>query len=192
MRDITQDDLVSWIDRRLEAVDGSAHHRPARLAAAVLEPFTQIYGISDKVVSMSLAGLLLAGDHDRERWRTAGGAMIAIDTLVHNWMHRTGILDRFNSRHLYGPHCYRASSCADIVRLVSARIDARRFNPDFPKNFPRFVQHAIWSFCAENGMAMCNGNQIDDRERCELDHCPLYERCGRMALNQPGALPTLN
>ena len=33
--------------------------------------------------------------------------MIAIDTLVHNFLHRTGILPRFNANHVYGAACYR-------------------------------------------------------------------------------------
>jgi hypothetical protein len=31
--------------------------------------------------------------------------MIAIDTLVHNWLHRTGILHRFEADHAYGMAC---------------------------------------------------------------------------------------
>jgi hypothetical protein len=34
-------------------------------------------------------------------WIEVGGSMIAIDTLVHNFLHRTGILHRFNANHLY-------------------------------------------------------------------------------------------
>jgi hypothetical protein len=33
--------------------------------------------------------------------------MIAIDTLVHNFLHRTGILHRFGADHAYGSACYR-------------------------------------------------------------------------------------
>jgi hypothetical protein len=32
--------------------------------------------------------------------------MIAIDTLVHNFLQRTGILSRAHAEHVYGPHCY--------------------------------------------------------------------------------------
>jgi hypothetical protein len=39
----------------------------------------------------------------------------------------------------------------DLERIhqLAARIDARQINPRFPKTFPRLVQFAIWSFCAE-------------------------------------------
>ena len=55
--------------------------------------------------------------------------MIAIDTLVHNFLHRTGILARFNANHPYGAGCYRPGGCADIIAAVAERIDARQFNP---------------------------------------------------------------
>ncbi len=68
--------------------------------------------------------------------------LIAVDTLVHNFLHRTGILARFKAGHPYGPGCYRPGGCAEIVRLVASQIDARQFNRDFPQIFPRFVQIA--------------------------------------------------
>ena len=58
--------------------------------------------------------------------------MIAIDTLVHNFLVRTGILARFDADHSYGAACYQAGGCADIIAAVADRIDARQFNPGFP------------------------------------------------------------
>jgi hypothetical protein len=84
--------------------------------------------------------------------------MIAIDTLVHNFLHRTGILARFGADHLYGAGCYRPGGCADIITLVAAQIDARAFNPAFPAIFPRFVQHAIWRYCAQ---LIAEGAQVE-------------------------------
>jgi hypothetical protein len=55
--------------------------------------------------------------------------------------------------------CYAAGGCADIINGISSCIDARTFNPSFPKVFPRFVQHAI-CYCAADGLNMCNGNRI--------------------------------
>ena len=65
--------------------------------------------------------------------------MIAVDTLVHNFLHRTGILHRFRAEHAYGVACYRPGGCADIIDTVAQQIDARQFNP---AAFPRSVQHA--------------------------------------------------
>ena len=62
---------------------------------------------------MALAGLLLAGDARRALWIEAGTVMIAVDTLVHNFLHRTGILARLDAGHAYGPACYATAGCAE-------------------------------------------------------------------------------
>jgi hypothetical protein len=183
MRDVANADFVGWIDRRLaDAGLASAPDRAARLRQAVIEPLTHAYGVSNKVLSMALAGLLLAGDARRALWIEAGAVMIAVDTLVHNFLHRTGILGRLGAGHPYGPACYAPAGCAEILESIAANIDARRFNPAFPANFPRFVQHAVWAFCAEGGLDECNGRQIDDRKRCTRTECPVFRQCDRVPL----------
>jgi hypothetical protein len=108
--------------------------------------------------------------------------MIAVDTLVHNFLYRTGILHRLGANHPYGAACYRPNGCADIIRTVSARIDARPFNRTFPQAFPRFVQHAIWRYCAQGYLNICNGNRVDDRHACQNRYCQLYLTCDRKPL----------
>ena len=115
-------------------------------------------------------------------WLQVGVHLIAVDTLVHNFLHRTGILARFKAAHPYGPGCYCPGGCADIVRLVASQIDARAFNPTFPAIFPRFVQLAIWRYCSQQGFDICNGNRLDDRQRCQNRHCRLYAICDRIRL----------
>jgi len=184
IRDIADGDLVGWLDHRLvEADDPTAPDRLARLRHAVLEPLGHVYGVSDKVLSMTLSSLLLGAGRG-PRWVQVGGSMIAVDTLVHNFLHRTGILRRLGADHPYGPSCYRPSGCADIIERVAGRIDAREFNPDFPAIFPRFVQHAIWFYCAQSGLDVCNGNRIDDRKSCQNIYCQLFNICDRIALNK--------
>jgi hypothetical protein len=100
--------------------------------------------------------------------------MIAVDTLVHNFLHRTGILQRFSGEHPYGSACYRPGGCAEIIETIAHGIDARQFNRSYPRAFPRFVQRAIWRYCAQQGLAICNGNTIDDRTRCGNKACALY------------------
>jgi hypothetical protein len=131
---------------------------------------------------VALADLLLTAGQQRPLWREVGGTLVAVDTLVHNFLHRTGILRRLGAEHPYGVHCYRAGGCADILGLLAANIDARQFNPAFPARFPRFVQSAIWRYCAANGLDVCNGNRIDDDTRCDNGHCQLFRRCDRIAL----------
>ena len=132
---------------------------------------------------VALSNLFL-GAPRRCTWAEVGASMIAVDTLVHNFLHRTGILHRLAAGHAYGPGCYRPGGCAEIIATVAQRIDAREFNPNYPRTFPRFVQLAIWEYCAQQGRAICNGNRIDDRHRCTNIGCSLYSICDRIILNK--------
>jgi hypothetical protein len=150
---VADGNLVSWIDRQLhEANDSPGRDRLARMRASLVEPLREVYGLSDKVLTMALSCILLGAPKRMSLWIEVGGSMIAIDTLVHNFLHRTGILHRFDANHTYGLACYRLGGCADIVQAVAEQIDARQFNASFPKAFPRFVQHAIWRYCNLNGL----------------------------------------
>jgi hypothetical protein len=185
IRDLVDGDLIGWIDAQLAAADGPpGPDRLSRMAAALIEPMREIYGVSDKVLSMALSSLLLGAPNKMGLWIEVGGSMIAIDTLVHNLLHRTGILARFNATHLYGAACYRPGGCADIIAAVAQRIDARQFNPAFPATFPRFVQHAIWQYCAQNGLDVCNGNRINDSRRCGNLACRVRPMCDRVVLRR--------
>ena len=148
------------------ADDPASPDRLARLREALIGPLREVYGVSDKVLTMTLSCILLAAPKRLHLWHEVGASMIAIDTLVHNFLVRTGILARFKANHSYGAACYQAGGCADIIEAVAQRIDARQFNPGFPQPFPRFVQHAIWRYCAQSGLDVCNGNRIDDRQSC--------------------------
>jgi hypothetical protein len=185
IRDIADGDLVGWIDRQLGEADRPHDaDRPARLRDALIGPLREVYGVSDKVLTMTLSCILLAAPRGRQTWVEVGASMIAIDTLVHNFLHRTGILRRFGAEHPYGAACYRPGSCADIVTLAAQQIDAHAFNPRFPTVFPRFVQHAIWRYCAQRGLDVCNGNRIDDRQSCDNMCCQIRSRCDRITLNK--------
>jgi hypothetical protein len=184
IRDVADNDLVSWIDGRLaQANEGSVRGRALRMRRALVEPLCNIYGVSDKVANMTLAWLLTAAPPRKPLWLEAGASMVAVDTLVHNFLHRTGILRRFNAEHAYGPACYEPNGCAELIARVGSRTDARECNPDYPKVFPRFLQHAVWRYCAQLHLGICNGNQIDDRFRCENKGCPLFHLCDRVALH---------
>lgn len=183
IRDVMDGSLVDWIDRSLtQASLGTAKNRAYRLRHALIEPLRNIYGVSDKVLNMTLADILLAAPASKPLWRESGIGMIAIDTLVHHWLIRTGITSRLGVSHAYGPACYSANGCADIVRRIARRIDAKQFNLDYPQNFPRFVQHAIWRYCAQSELNVCNGNNIDDGFRCRNGNCALFRCCDRVPL----------
>jgi hypothetical protein len=180
IRDLTDGDLLGWIDGQLQAASSPpGPDRLARMRAALLDPLRHVYGVADKVLTMSLSALLLAAPKRWRLWREVGASMIAIDTLVHKFLHRTGILHRFDAEHAYGAGCYRPGGCAEIIAAVAERIDASAFNASFPPVFPRFVQHAIWRYCAQDRLAICNGNRIDDRTACENVYCQLYNICDK-------------
>src|SRR5271169_3596941 len=184
IRDIADGDLVGWIDRQFQGADDRAPNRLARLREALVGPLREVYGVSDKVLTMTLSCILLAAPKRLHRWQQVGASMIAIDTLVHNFLVRTGILARFAADHSYGAACYQAGGCAEIIAAVAARIDARQFNPGFPQPFPRFVQHAIWRYCAQSGLDVCNGNRIDDRKSCTNVYCQIRSNCDRLIPNK--------
>ena len=104
IRDIADGDLVGWIDRQFQAADDrSSPTRLARLREALIGPLREVYGVSDKVSTMTLSCILLAAPKRLHLWHAVGASMIAIDTLVHNFPVRTGILAKFEANHHYQP-----------------------------------------------------------------------------------------
>jgi hypothetical protein len=184
LRDRADGDLVGFMDGLLERADRPGHpDRQALMRRALIGQLIQIFGVSRKVLNMTFADLLIGSDPNRSRWVDTGSAMIAIDTLVHNFLSRTGIHYRSGTEHQYGSSCYGERGCEGIIDTIAREIDARRFNPDFPTYFPRFVQHAIWRFCAEGGAGICNGRNIGETERCDQQGCAVFPICGRVALS---------
>ncbi|MDQ2081517.1 hypothetical protein RA307_15125 [Xanthobacteraceae bacterium Astr-EGSB] len=183
IRDIADRDLITWIyDQIRAATVGNIRDRSARMVQSLIDPLRNITGVSDKVLSMTLSYLLTAAPPTKQEWVEIGTSMVAIDTLVHNFLIRTGILRRFDAQHPYGPACYRPEGCADIIRRIALRIDARQFTPQYPRFFPRFVQHAIWRYCAQGGLDICNSNNVPSRRPCENSACPLFTLCDRVCL----------
>jgi hypothetical protein len=183
VRDLTGGDLVGWIDHQLETAQAATSTGlDAARQEALIGPLRNIYGVSDKILMMTLSTLLIGARKQRPIWFETGKAMISVDTLVHNWLVRTGILHDCGISHAYGAACYGPGGCAEIIRTVADRIDAGTLNTEFPKRFARWVQNAIWRFCAGDGLNLCNGNRIDDRRACEIGYCYLYQRCSRTAL----------
>jgi hypothetical protein len=71
-----------------------------------------------------------------------------------------------------------------LFKPSAERIDARQFNSSFPQTFPRFVQYAIWRYCSQSGLDVCNGNRIDDNRRCESKDCRVRLMCDRVVLRK--------
>jgi hypothetical protein len=180
MRDVTDSGFVFWIDERLSwASGGPEQSRLERWRQCLLGPMRQIYGLGEKVLSMALADLLLAAQDGRTHWHELGGSLVAVDTLVHKFFVRTGILKLLHKQHPYGRACYDGHGCTEAIIQIAKRIDAREFNEKYPRYFPRFLQRAIWSFCAQDGLAICNSLKIGDRENCTNIYCRVYRMCAR-------------
>ena len=96
IRDVAEGDLVGWIDDQLDQANDPASPHDPLADNALIEPMRNVYGVSDKVLAMALSGILIGAADVRPRWLEVGASMIAIDTLVHNFLHRTGILNRLN------------------------------------------------------------------------------------------------
>ena len=186
IRDVAAGDLIEWIDRSLtEATSGSSRNRAEIMRLALVEPLRNVYGVSDKLLNMALADILLAAPPGNPLWLETGSTMVAIDTLVHNFLVRTGLAFKLGVTHSYGSACYSEHGCAEVIRSIARRIDASQFDSTYPRFFPRLVQHAIYRYCAQSELNICNGNNIDDRSRCQNKDCPLFSRCDRLVLH-PG------
>ena len=92
IRDVGEGDLVGWIDDRLDQTNESGPDALAQACNGLIEPLRNVYGVADKVLAMALSGILIGAADVRPRWLEVGVHLIAVDTLVHNFLHRTGIL----------------------------------------------------------------------------------------------------
>ena len=134
-RDVAGGDLVGWIDDRLAAADpGTAHpRRTATMRSALIDSLVHIPGTGPKVWAMILAELLLAGDPHRERWVTTGASFVAVDSLTHGFLHRTGILRRLGAEHAGRPRAGRVRRRSGRTRQADRRPFLR---PGLPDMFP--------------------------------------------------------
>ena len=134
IRDVADNDLIGWIDRRLALADSEQGRvgRTALMRRSLLKPLTQVPGTGPKIWSMVLAELLLGADPGRPRWVEAGASFVAIDTLIHNFLTRSGALRNLQADHEYGAGCYHPGGCADVIGSLAERIDAREFKRRLP------------------------------------------------------------
>ena len=182
IRDIAEGDLIGWIDQRLHAANSPAGpDRLARLRDALIAPLREIYGVSDKVLTMALSSVLLGAPKKLRLWREVGASMIAIDTLVHNFLHRTGILHRFDADHAYGSACYRRGGCAESLKpWPNGSTPAPSIRHS--RRFPGSSSTRSGGTAPRAASTVCNGNRIDDRKSCDNVYCQIHNICDRKAL----------
>lgn len=179
IRDVANGDLIDFLDNRISGISVDAATR--EIHETVSLPWRSIFGVSDKVITMALSTLLMSSPRSWHQWQHVGRNLIVVDSLVHNFLHRTGASHELGVTHLYGNKCYQIGGCFDVLDRLSHDVDARRFNFNFPMHFPRFVQLSIWRYCS-SVFNICNGNRIDDKKRCLDRQCHLHSECRRIAL----------
>ena len=184
IRDICQGDLLTHFDQIIGKHVKTSNPDPTAVIGArddLITDFKQIFGVGDKLSSMTLSAFLLANQNNKA-YVKVGQSMIAVDTLVHNFLHRTGILKFYDCQHNYGPGC--SIDCVSIIDSLTKKIDARQFNKAHPKYFPRFVQFSIWHFCSVIQENICNGVNINDGKPCNQEDCPVYQLCDHITLKK--------
>jgi hypothetical protein len=114
------------------------------------------YGVANEVLTMALSCILLFAPRVTAAL-ARGRRRHAVDTLVHNFLHGPGSC-RFDAVHAYGPACYQQGSCAEIIQAVADESMPGNSTHRSP-SLPRFVQHAVWRYCSQLGLDICNGNR---------------------------------
>jgi hypothetical protein len=157
LRDVCQGDFYTYTKEHF------SQYRPTdgtitELLDGFIKKVTTIANVGPKLAHMALSGLFLTR-YSGWDYRHMGLHMIAVDSLVHNFLHRTGILDSYQLQHAYGPRCHSETGCMKVVQELANHIDCREFNPILPAHFPRFIQYHIWAYCAKDGENICNLNQ---------------------------------
>jgi hypothetical protein len=77
--------------------------------ARLVMAFSRIEGVSSKLANMILSDILLGGRPDDPDWVAVGATCIVVDSLVHKFLDRTGILKAFKAPHAYGVACHRVA-----------------------------------------------------------------------------------
>ena len=176
IRDVCQKDLIGFIDQIVDQ-DKS----PSEKRDQFVKDLSRVYGMQGKIINMTFSTIFLGLRSIKPHWLEIGQVAIAVDTLVHNFLHRTGILAYYDMNHGIGA-CYGKNGCLKVIEDMAALVDCSVYFPNYPKYFPRFVQLSIWLFCSEGGEGICNGRMINDREPCQNTDCPLYNMCDRLPL----------
>jgi hypothetical protein len=157
LRDVAGRDFYTYVTEHFG--QGQLSSRAMNeLIETFIGKITTIANVGPKLAHMALSCLFLT-TYPGWDYRQVGAHMTAVDTLVHNFLHRTGILDCYQLDHPYGPRCHAQTGCLGVIHDLANRIDCREFNPTLPADFPRFIQYHIWAYCGQAGENICNGNK---------------------------------
>lgn len=183
-RDVCQDDFIGFIDKCFKKYETEKEgpNKSKQMQKDITERFCLIYGVNNKLSNMALADMLIGWDKKKSDWMRVGCSMIAIDSLVHNFMHRTGILKYYKAEHRYG-ECYDENSCFDIIYNLSNKINCNKIFSSYPEFFPRHIQFSIWRFCSKGNSNICNGNNINKIQYFCKNNCAFDNICSKIPLS---------
>ncbi len=123
-----------------------------------IDQVSRIHNVGPKLVDMVFSHIFFTQAPGWD-YQAIGVRMVAIDTLVHNFMAKTGTLDYYGKPHKYGPKCHSQDGCVGVIEEIAGDLDCRKYHPSYPAYFPRLIQVYIWAYCAMNGENICNGNK---------------------------------
>jgi len=188
LRDVCGRDFYTYVTENFGSgqVSGGVTNE---LLESFIQKVTTIANVGPKLSHMALSALFLCR-YPGWDYRRVGLHMIASDSLVHNFLHRTGILDSYQLDHPYGPRCHAQNGCLGVIQDLANRIDCREFNPTLPPHFPRFVQYHIWAYCGQSGKNICNGNKCKPGKPNPA--CVLHQQqlCAMLPPQKPAQQPT--
>ena len=137
LRDVCQRDFYTFVTHHFGEGELSGGAISDRLQAFIGK-ITTIANVGPKLAHMALAWLFLTR-YPGWDYRRVGLHMIAVDSLVHNFLHRTGILADYQLDHAYGPRCHADTGCLGVIHDLSRQLTAgsstRPCRPTFPGSF---------------------------------------------------------
>jgi len=169
LRDVCQNDFYQFVQAHFDQGKKECYQVKGQVENFI-QVFSQVYNVGPKLIDMAFSHLFFT-QYPGWDYRTVGAEMVAIDTLVHNFLARTGTLDEYKKFHKYGLACHTQKGCLGVIEEIAQEIDCRKYNKEYPAYFPRLVQLYIWAYCSMTGENICNGNkckQSKPNRECEL------------------------
>lgn len=100
LRDVCQNDFYRFIQTHFDKGKQAKSQ-----VQDFIQTFSQVYNVGPKLIDMAFSHIYFT-QYPGWDYRRVGAEMVAIDTLVHNFLSRTGTLDEYKKPHKYGPACH--------------------------------------------------------------------------------------
>lgn len=100
LRDVCQNDFYRFIQTHFDKGKQAKSQ-----VQDFIQTFSQVYNVGPKLIDMAFSHIYFT-QYPGWDYRRVGAEMVAIDTLVYNFLSRTGTLDEYKKPHKYGPACH--------------------------------------------------------------------------------------